>query len=405
MKAGQTLIGDDGKQVLLYPLPVLNVTQTSGPNSLSHCCGSPFDAVGQTANATLYAPCNCHKIYQGAYNGGNTCTFVSDAQVHTPAGVGYVTFQFTHGKLLGNGSTYKQGQPIYTTGTLGMATGDHVHIDQSLQKDAAFISSGITCAYGNLCYMLQGSTNPSRVFYINGTTVINSAGLAWKSYSGGHEGDIGGGETLDWIIPVVDSDPYNRSIPLTMEQMQNNAKCFYGYMSIKYGWSLNAICGILGNAQSESTINPNRWQGDYSGFNPVSTEGFGLVQWTPFTNITNWLKQKGYWGKFETYGNAECDKIQEELENNEQWITTSAYPMSFKEFSTSTADPGYLAWVFLANYERPADPQQPIRATQARQWYDFLKGWTPVLPGEAEGGGMRKPKTPFWVFMKPFYMP
>lgn len=407
MKAGQTLVGDDGKQVLLFPLPVLRVTQTSGPNSMSHCCGAPFDAVGNTAKATLYAPCNCHKIYQGSYSGGNTCTFVSDAQVHTPSGVGYVTFQFTHGDLLGNGSTYKQGQAIYTTGTLGMATGDHVHIDQSPKQNASFISSGITCSYGNLCWMLSGSTNPANIWYINGTTVSATGGLNWKSYNGGHEGSIGGGdgegEILDWIIPVINSTPFTTSRPLDRAEMENNAKCFYGYMHLKYNWTLNACCGVLGNMQYESTINPNRWQGDNINSNPVATEGFGMVQWTPYTNITDFIKERGAWGDFQQYGNVECDRLQYEYETGIQWIPKPGYQMSWSDFVNSTGDPNYLGLAFLVNYERPANINQPQRGTAAQEWYDFLKNWVPVMPGEAEGGYRKEKKNNFWVYMKPWY--
>lgn len=77
---------------------------------------------------------------------------------------------------------------------------------------------------------------------------------------------------------------------LTTEQMQGNAREVLSFFEQK-GWSLNAIAGICGNMQSESNINPGIWQslqeGNYSG-------GFGLVQWTPATNYTNWAGANGY---------------------------------------------------------------------------------------------------------------
>ena len=64
---------------------------------------------------------------------------------------------------------------------------------------------------------------------------------------------------------------------LSQGEMESNAKEIYTYLSDK-GWTLNAISGLLGNMQRESTINPGLWQslkeGNYSG-------GYGLVQWTP----------------------------------------------------------------------------------------------------------------------------
>ena len=40
--------------------------------------------------------------------------------------------------------------------------------------------------------------------------------------------------------------------------------------------------------QSESSINPGRWESDRVGGNP-DAHGYGLVQWTPYTKYTNWV--------------------------------------------------------------------------------------------------------------------
>lgn len=42
-------------------------------------------------------------------------------------------------------------------------------------------------------------------------------------------------------------------------QMETNAEYIYNYLK-KKGFTKNAICGILGNMNSESTINPAVWQ-------------------------------------------------------------------------------------------------------------------------------------------------
>ena len=50
-------------------------------------------------------------------------------------------------------------------------------------------------------------------------------------------------------------NPYNptnrRAMVLNTEQMQTNAKFIWGYMSSKYGWTLNAVAGMIANAQAE----------------------------------------------------------------------------------------------------------------------------------------------------------
>nr|DAQ05978.1 MAG TPA: Morphogenesis protein 1 wall, phi29, hydrolase, infection [Caudoviricetes sp.] len=39
---------------------------------------------------------------------------------------------------------------------------------------------------------------------------------------------------------------------------------------------------------------------------------------------------------------------------------------------------------FLANYERPLDPNQPSRGTQAQEWYEFLGGIIPPTPSRTK---------------------
>lgn len=48
---------------------------------------------------------------------------------------------------------------------------------------------------------------------------------------------------------------YNTSNPLTLEQMKINAEYIAKSLLVS-GFTLNAICGMLGNMQSESSINP-----------------------------------------------------------------------------------------------------------------------------------------------------
>lgn len=159
---------------------------------------------------------------------------------------------------------------------------------------------------------------------------------------------------------------------LTLEEMTGNAQIILDTMTT-FGWSKSAICGMLGNMQSESTINP----GIYESLDSSSTtNGFGIVQWTPNTKyINDWAIPRGY-TSYDQYGRIapQCDRIKYELDNGLQWIPTSMYPMSFQEFVTSTESPEHLAQVFIRNYERPADPDQPIRSTQAKYWYDNLEG-------------------------------
>lgn len=388
MQPGKQYYADDGLQVLVWPLDIMNITQVSGPGSFSHCCGHPIDVVGTSARYPIYAPCDCHRIY--SYN-DSTQVYQSDEPVHFATGTDYVCFSFTHDNSPPSQSSFKQGDLIAHTGTAGQVTGDHSHIDQSIGQNHGLVSYGITCAFGNQCWALSDSTDATNVWYVNDTNIVNSMGLNFKTFDGTVS-------TLEWIIPT----DIGSSRPLTMEEMQNNAKCFYGEMNIRYGMSLNAVCGILGNAQSESTINPARWQGDEPYHQPPDSWGYGLLQWTPYTKLLDWLPTVGYpLSDTSRFGEGECLRINWEKINNQQWISTSAYPLSFDEFWISTESPDYLALAFLANYERPFDPNQPIRGTQALEWYNYLKDWTPILPGTVIDPTKGKKKSKWIYYMKP----
>lgn len=154
---------------------------------------------------------------------------------------------------------------------------------------------------------------------------------------------------------------------LNLAEMTENAQIIMNTL-LSSGWSKNAIAGMLGNMQTESTINPCIWQNLDA--NNMSL-GFGLVQWTPATKYTDWADVNGYtW----TDMGGQLARLDYEIQNNLQWIATNEYPISFAQFKVSTQTPEYLAQAFLKCYERPANQNQPNRSTQARYWYDTLSG-------------------------------
>lgn len=86
-------------------------------------------------------------------------------------------------------------------------------------------------------------------------------------------------------------------------------------------------------------------------------------------------------------------RINYEVNNEIQWIPTSTYNFTFAQFKASTDTAYNLALAFLANYERPADPNQPIRGTQAEYWFQFLGGITPTPTTER-----KKHKFPWVIY-------
>lgn len=181
-------------------------------------------------------------------------------------------------------------------------------------------------------------------------------------------------EQRNGVLGVYYGSPYNSSGPLTIGQMKVNAEYLY-HAFVDSGWTLEALCGMLGNMQVESSLNPGRWEGDVVGGDPTA-HGYGLVQWTPYTNYTDWAVNYGW--SDPSVIDANVSRINYEMANGLQWIPTISYPFTFGAYKDSTASPYDLALAFLANYERPANPNQPIRGQYALEWYDYLKGLHPT---------------------------
>jgi hypothetical protein len=182
---------------------------------------------------------------------------------------------------------------------------------------------------------------------------------------------------------------------LSETEMQNNASIIYNTLKGR-GWSTNAIAGILGNMESESTINPGIWQNLNSS---NISGGFGLVQWTPSTNYTDWANSKGY---EISNGAGQLEWIDEQTTVTGQWIPTAAYPLTFPEFKTSSDTPENLASAFLKNFERAGVEVEAERRSQARSWYNYITGGTsdPDEPTPTPGIKTTRKKFNFLLFKR-----
>ena len=163
---------------------------------------------------------------------------------------------------------------------------------------------------------------------------------------------------------------YNSSASLNRDKQQLNA--LYIWLALQAdGWTLNAVSGMLGNMQSESAINPGRWQSDRVG---NMSGGYGLTQWTPATKYIDWIGVSNDPSKMDN----NLSRIKWECANNKQWRKSKQYPISFREFKVSNESVDYLAGAFLYNYERPAKYNLDPRVRNARYWYEYLSGFLPT---------------------------
>lgn len=166
---------------------------------------------------------------------------------------------------------------------------------------------------------------------------------------------------------------------LTQSEQEGNVAYLWDWVQRNQPeWSMQAVAAMLGNMESESTINPGIWQSlQEPPFEEPDKHGYGLVQWTPYTKYTDWAADNGY--QADSMDTALLRIVWEE-ENNEQYYATAYYDHPFSYFLRDTETPvDDLAEAFLRNYERPNDipGTAPVRRQNALDWYAYLQ----TLPG------------------------
>ena len=173
-------------------------------------------------------------------------------------------------------------------------------------------------------------------------------------------------------------------------QMEVNARYIYNYLS-KKSFTKKAICGILGNMESESTINPAVWQ------KMNNTDlGYGLVQWSSGQAQTflDWAKKEGIITRANpdninalAYSNpaklmdAELEFLIVSMNTAGNWYKPADNQSKYGTTATLTAkqypkateeDVGTLARILCGHYERPNKPNMTERVNNAEKWYKFL---------------------------------
>ena len=174
---------------------------------------------------------------------------------------------------------------------------------------------------------------------------------------------------------------------LTEAQRNANAEFIYDYLSSQ-GWSKNAICGLLGNVEKESQLNPGAWQNN-QGVTSNPKSGYGLIQWTPSdkfaeyvgidaNNLNSLCTDPGKLIQnqldFLIYSSATTDYDIKEWYPNLASRYGAEYIMSFEEFTGSTDSAGDLAVIFNSHYERSGDNTERInqRREYAEKWFDYF---------------------------------
>lgn len=180
----------------------------------------------------------------------------------------------------------------------------------------------------------------------------------------------------------VDSDQI--SDHLTQEQQDSNAWYIWKCVQANHpDWTVNAVSAMCGNFQHEGAMNPAQWE---YGKGMSTTWGYGLGQWTPATKLLNFVEGAGY---SRTSIEGQIAMVANEAATGQQWISTSAYPLSMNDFLVSTDGVEYLASAWLYDWERPGDPAatEGARRASAAYYYTLLTGEEPPDPGPGPGPG------------------
>lgn len=159
---------------------------------------------------------------------------------------------------------------------------------------------------------------------------------------------------------------------LSEQQSLENGQLVANFLLGK-GWTPEAISATLGNMRHESSVNPNMYE---YGKAWNDDKGFGLVQWTPRSKYWDWALNNGYNESELRDGNAQLDRMDYEVDNNIQWLTTPNYPETYAQYRRSKKGLDYLTRAFTWNYERPrldaGESSMPDRIAFAKKCYAQL---------------------------------
>lgn len=206
---------------------------------------------------------------------------------------------------------------------------------------------------------------------------------------------------------ATDSNAGAYSGSMTAEQ-QTNANIIRSFF-LNEGWTLEAICGMLGNMQAESTMNPARIQNNnlyrlpnsgaslsdvpnsvmqnfYKEYYQVTRKAFGigLVQWDGYSTRGGVNRQKlvaycqdnniAWWDGWSQLYRIRGEWVYDVDNATHAFfnpVTYSGVTYDFNNYPFSTASPETLAKAWAAGYERNAGGAGE-RPNTARMWYTYF---------------------------------
>lgn len=183
------------------------------------------------------------------------------------------------------------------------------------------------------------------------------------------------------------------------DEAQNNATIIYNMLS-QLGWSKLAVAAFFGNVQQECQFNPN--------LKESGGTGYGLVQWTPESNLTDVLAvvyPEGYTksdgvqqvnalvAEYQKTNKAQGHPDSANWDVERQWYNSngSSYGFSLSKIDwydwahDETESLETMVKMFMVSYLRPgydvSENQWPKRLKFAEYWLDWIGGVDPSGSG------------------------
>lgn len=186
MLAGQTLVANDGKEVCLFPLEYMYISQ--GENGqVSHQNTYNIDFVGYgpsgvVLDCPIYAPVTLKCIDAWDYSGSHNLTFQSVNPVHLANGrVDILTIDFAHDNnpIHHVGDIIDQGALLGHTGSFGQVTGDHTHSCCGMGTFTGYVLRNSSPP----CYDLNNRIHYYDACFVNDTVIVQGEGYPWKTWN------------------------------------------------------------------------------------------------------------------------------------------------------------------------------------------------------------------------------
>ena len=209
-----------------------------------------------------------------------------------------------------------------------------------------------------------------------------------------------------WIATDSRIGPWHIAGGTVTQEQKDNANAIKSFFVDHLGWTLNAVCAMLGNMMGESTLNPafiqqtNRYrlpnsasslsdvpnsvmQNFYKEYYGVANRAFGvgLVQWDGYTESAGVRRQKmvnyAIVNNINWYdGWTQLYRLKFEYDHDSTYhffreVRVGGVYYTFSNFVTSTTSVSDLTKAWSWGYERNAGSADD-RIPDAEYWYDYF---------------------------------